>query len=218
MRATCEETTSPESPFQSRAFQLAVFCGAAPLVVGCSLFAIWLFVRLEILAGAGVWTMIVGFYLVLLGFLALGWHWWRARKSGNYDYSKTWKHMALCALLLLSNFPAAFAVISGGLLVKACNTIIIRNQRDHAIDDVHITGPGVDVHTGSIAPGESLRKWTWPSTEGEIQIKASVGELEYAEVGYFPVYPPFGDSARVTFKPNNRIAFITHSRNPNRWD
>ncbi len=197
---------------------MALLCGAAPLIFGCSLFAIWLLVRSEILEAAGVGTMVIGFWLVALGFLALAWHWRRARKSSNYDSSRTWKHLALCALLLLSNFPAAFAVIGGGLLVEACNTIIIRNQREHAIEDVHITGPGVDVHTGSIGPGESLRKWTWPSTEGEIQIKASAGDWEYAEVGYFSVYPPFGNSARVTFKSDNRIGFITHSRNPERWD
>jgi hypothetical protein len=82
----------------------AVFCGAAPLATGLSIFAVWYAGRADWLMAAGLFNIVAGLVLVAVGLACLIVYCWRAKSSALMG----WKARAVLAgLLRLFNFAAA---------------------------------------------------------------------------------------------------------------
>jgi len=64
----------------NRAYQVALFCGSFPLLVGVSIFLLWLITRWEWLMMAGSNTLFGGVALFTIGVVALArFHWLAVR-------------------------------------------------------------------------------------------------------------------------------------------
>ena len=87
----------------------ALFCGLAPLVAGCLIFLIWIPSRSMTLAGAGLLNIVVGTLLFVIGMIILLTHFVNLR--GPRRFSRFLSTSWLALLLLLINFPTAYAII-----------------------------------------------------------------------------------------------------------
>ncbi|MFI5403179.1 MAG: hypothetical protein ACHQ1G_09595 [Planctomycetota bacterium] len=92
------------------AYRLALLCGALPLVVGVSVFLLWLVTRADGLMLLGFFVLCGGLAFFAVGVLALGRFCWLAFREPQLP-ARFWAATIACALLLLSNFPVAGAII-----------------------------------------------------------------------------------------------------------
>lgn len=105
----CGRVFDPDDPATYRTAEFvrwywaAVVCGVAPLVVGTSIFLLWLVFEWEWLMGAGMLTIVGGTALVLAGGIFLASHVWQGRNAGCVRSGPV---IAVAALLMI-NFPAA---------------------------------------------------------------------------------------------------------------
>jgi hypothetical protein len=112
------------APAVNRAYRLALFCGACPLVVGVSIFLLWLVTRWEWLPQAGILTILGGCVLFLIGSFALLRAHWFAAHDPVVPKSKLWRATLLGAGLLLSNF-----LVAGGIIFIVVNFALNQPKR-----------------------------------------------------------------------------------------
>jgi hypothetical protein len=101
-----------------RAYRLAMSCGATPLLVGVSIFVLWLLTRWDLLMIAGILTLAAGPVLCAFAFLNLSHFLWLARREP--DLSPWRRRLAVfwCGGLLLANFPVAASIIYAVMAIK----------------------------------------------------------------------------------------------------
>ena len=95
-----------------RAYRVALFCGACPLVVGVTVFLLWLITHWDWLEMAGICTIGCGILLFIVGACSLIITHHTERTVYNVPRGKLWRSTLLCAGLLLSNFLAAAVIIA----------------------------------------------------------------------------------------------------------
>jgi multisubunit Na+/H+ antiporter MnhB subunit len=97
----------PDKP--SSLVRAAKFLGLAPLIAGCLIFLLWIPTRSVGLALAGLLNIAVGTILFLIGMLILFMH--LSRLQGPRRFARFLSSSWLALLLLLINFPTAYAII-----------------------------------------------------------------------------------------------------------
>jgi hypothetical protein len=95
----------------NRAYRIALFCGACPLVVGVSIFLLWLKTHWEWLETAGLLTIGLGCLFFVVGTVLLTISHRNKRRLGKVSRGRLWLSTLLCAGLLLSNFLTAALII-----------------------------------------------------------------------------------------------------------
>jgi hypothetical protein len=99
-------------PDMNRAYRNALLCGACPLVVGVTIFLLWLVTRWDWLILAGLCTIVGGVVAFLIGAFSLAIYFWFGWQTPELPRRKLWRSTLGCAGLLLSNFVAAGAIIA----------------------------------------------------------------------------------------------------------
>src|SRR6185312_7690842 len=132
----------------SRAYRVAMICGAVPLLVGLAIFLLWLITRWGWLMLAGVFTLYAGVVAVALGIIGL---------AMSPEVRRARPRLA-CAALLLVNFPVAFAICYAAVAVKTGYTVVVHNDSQKSLDRVRVSGGGCDVSFGTIPPGASVHR------------------------------------------------------------
>lgn len=197
-----------------RTFRIALLCGLLPLLVGVSLFVLWLITRWDWLMVGGFLTLYGGLASFLIGAIALTRYCWAACRSANPPRRK-WIPAALaCAALLLSNFPTAGGIIAGVIAIKTCYSVIVHNASQHALRDVRVCGGGCDADLGTIPPGGLARRSFWIQRDGELEFLAVSGSTTRHMIidGY--VTNGMGGRAEVVVEQNGSISVSNGSAEP----
>ena len=162
-------------------YRIAFFCGALPLCSGVSIFALWCLTRWDWLVLAGFWVIGVGLIFVMVGLTALLRFWTLRGKDASHSQSHNRWATAIGLAALLSNFPAAIAIVVAVSLILRMSTVFVRNETDHAVNQVRVFGGGVDEWIGTVSPGEVAEESFWIHTDGVLELSIQRGGVTETE-------------------------------------
>jgi hypothetical protein len=139
-------------------YRIALFCGGFPLITGISIFALWCLLRWDVLMLCGMVNILVGLILFLTGTVFL------LRFLSDGCESKLIKErrviieLVVVGSLLLANFPVAVVLVVAADRVRSRYVVTIVNESNQRIDDLHVTGGGIDANFGSVFPATSKKR------------------------------------------------------------
>lgn len=189
-----------------RAYRLALFCGATPLLVGLSIFFLWLFTHWQWLMIAGILTLAAGPVMFVFGLLNLAHFVGLARREPNLAPRRLRPAMFCSGSLLLANLPAAAGILAAVIAIETAYTVTVHNASGRPLEDVQVRGGGCDVFFGSIPPGGMARRSFWIRDDGELAFHATGGPVTYSVAnisGY--VTNGQGGQRTVTVNPDRSI-------------
>jgi hypothetical protein len=161
-----------------RALHTAILCGATPLLLGSLIDTTWRFTRWPWLETAGLFLIAAGIILVTTGAAFLVRHVWREFRAARTLRPKNWFHAVMVGVLLLANFPAAAIFTLSAIHVVTRYTVRVLNESGSAIDRFVVTGPGVRVDLGPIAPGHKVEHHLGFSGDGSLDFTARQGQSD----------------------------------------
>ncbi len=165
----------------NRAYQIALACGLVPLVVGTSIFVLWLVTRWNWLIPTGMLTIAAGMVVVGTGLVALLRYVWISRDDASVKPRRRRLATLLCAALLLVNFPAAAGITVAAIAIETSYTVIVHNATDRPLQNVHVVGGGRDIDLGTIGPRGSARRRFWIKHDGILELSAMSGAHPLSE-------------------------------------
>jgi len=155
-----------------RTLRVAVLSGLLPLLIGVSLFVLWIITRWDWLMLAGAILIYGGLASFVIGSIALVRYCWAACRSADPPRRK-WVPSALaCAALLLSNFPTAGGIIAAVIAIETCYSVVVHNDSQQSLSDVRVYGGGCEADLGTIPPGGHAQRSLWIKRDGELEFRA----------------------------------------------
>jgi len=192
-------------PPMSLSYRIALSCGALPLVVGISVFVLWLVTRWDSLMPIGATVIGVGVVFFLVGITALVRFYLTPRERAigllRSSGASTW----IAALLLLSNFPVALALVFAAMRIETAYIVEVRNESPQVLEGVRVFGGGCDVSLDAIPQGEAESRWLWIRGDGQLELQVRVeGEQQTTLIdGY--VSGSHGGHNTVTVGPGGTV-------------
>jgi hypothetical protein len=162
-----------------RLLKLAVILGAVPLLVGTLIYGAWRMTRLPWLEAAGMLTIYMGIAAFVVGAFALVRHLRHESRARRTTSRSLWFEGVLVGGLLLANFPAAAFFSLSAMNIHTRYTVRVHNDSDQPIESLVVTGPGVRVEFGPIAPGEHTHRHIHFSGDGTLDFSARQQELRF---------------------------------------
>jgi hypothetical protein len=195
-----------------RHLRLSVVLGAVPLLVGTLIYVTWRFTRRPWLEIAGMLTIPMGFVAVVAGTLALCRHLWPASGIQRPNGGTRRLQAVLVGGLLLANFPAAAYFAESAIDISTRYTVRVHNETDRPIESLVVTGPGVRVELGPIAPGERMHRHMHFSGDGALDFSARQQELQFG--GQLEGYVTGGSSGDTIIRITQPGVFEIHPAAP----
>ncbi|MFO0388710.1 MAG: hypothetical protein ACK502_03195 [Alphaproteobacteria bacterium] len=126
---------------EARYFKIAKHCALVPMVMGLTVFALWLVTRFDILMFAGVLVILLGVLLSFVGMVALF-----LAKIHAVRNNKPYKRACLRhGLLLLINFPLALGIIACADYLLSRYVVNIVNHSPHNVEKLEFIDPAGNV-------------------------------------------------------------------------
>ncbi len=163
----------------NQAYRNAVICGAVPLIVGVSVFLLWLVTRWDQLMTAGVATLYAGAFMLLIGVLELARYGWLGLKTPEFPRRKLWRSTLGVAALLMANPPVAAGVAFAAISVDTRYTVVVHNNTLQPLINARVFGGNCDETLSTIAPGDKARHSFRIECEGELKFSAAGGATIY---------------------------------------
>jgi len=176
--------------------QIAYACALVPMLLGVSIFLLWLNWRSPIFQSAGLAMIVIGLILLLPGGVAFG-NYVRLARQGDGQRS-IWRQWSLYLIpcLLLVNLPLAAGLASAAIYLENETRVTITNRTAHRLDDHTLTGGDVTFELPPLDPGESVTRTFHPAADGSFVYRWRAGDSDSAEsFGYFT--PGLGGSWQV---------------------
>jgi hypothetical protein len=170
----------------NRAYRIALFCGATPLIVGSSIFVLWFFARWEWLKLAGAGTLVAGALSGLAGVALLSWSYAQAREQPELTHAQAILATLRGLALLFVNFPAAAGILYAVEVIETAYAVEVQNQSAQPLDSVRVYGGGCDISFGVIPPHGAARRTFWIKGDGTlaVQVKRASDSAEAIVEGY----------------------------------
>ncbi len=201
----------PAQPM-NRAYRIALICGALPLVVGITVFVLWVCTDSEFFVTAGAFTVMGGLVCFVTGVLALAYYSWGAFRQPDYPKKKAWISTLACLGLLFSNFPAAFGLIVAAITIENRSYVVVHNETEAPLENVIIWSSGFAEALGTIPPqGKSEELKLNFARSRELRIHAVSGGTSRNKIIDDSFSPDWRDQIKVTFRPDGTIA-VNNSR------
>jgi hypothetical protein len=188
---------------------IATWCGALPLMVGTTVFVLWLLTNYRSLQGVGLFTIVGGFLLFLVGALCLVLDAGRSLPAADRN-RRRWKRLGV-ALLLLTNFPAAFVFIGVAARIEFSVSITVQNVGTAPIESFVVIAPGVRKELGPIPAGAERFVRFQPTGDGAVEYTMTLaGEtssgtlIDYVSAGMGDRCTVLVSGPSVTVVPNRR--------------
>jgi hypothetical protein len=192
------------------AYRVALLCGGFPLLVGVSVFLLWLATRADELMMAGVFVLFGGLACFAVGVLALARYCWLAFRAPELP-RRFWIATIACAALLLSNFPAAGVIMYAAEAIFSRYTVVIRNDSDRSVEDVEVSGNGrLYFSTDSILPGDVVEGSFRLHHEGGLDLHARTGAAALSKE--IDGYCIDGCHTIVTIRPGGAVSAVQRFR------
>lgn len=150
------------------------------MLVGTLIYATWRVTRWHWLETAGLFTIPIGFAAFIVGAVALWRHLWRESRVQCTTSRPLWLQGVLVGGLLLANFPAAAFFTLSAIDVSTRYTVRVLNDSDRPIESLVVTGPGIRVELGPIAPGQRTRQHIHFRGDGALDFSARQQELQFS--------------------------------------
>jgi hypothetical protein len=148
-----------------------VWCGALPLTFGTIVFSLWLVTRYGGFALLGLFTIVGGCILFLIGAAYLIADVAYGPPPAAPPEARGWKR-AGAALLLLSNFPAAAAIVATVSYMESAMQVTVQNVGNTGIDRLVMTWPDGDIDFGTIPPGGTSTRTVHLQGAGKVTFEA----------------------------------------------
>ena len=196
-------------PITTGIYRVALIFGAGPLVVGTSIFLLWLLTGWGVLEVAGMFTIITCVLGLVPAIIILQNHLWDARKAVDLPRSQFWIAVIVCLGALLVNFPAAYAIMYYAEAKDVQRYVVeVRNRMETPIDDVRVFGGGVDVSYGEIPSRDAHTRRFWIKQDGELRIKAFYNGSNHEALVDAQAIETRGKRFRVTIRRSGDIAVV----------
>jgi len=177
-----------------------------PLLVGVTIFLLWLVTDSDVFMVAGILTMYAGTVVVVFGLVVLARFYWKASVDTEIPRRKLKLRTALCAALLLINFPAAVGLSIIAIWLKTEYSITIYNASSAILHDVRVVGGGEEAWFGTLSSGENTQNSIWISTDGTLRISAvREGDTISGVIDDY-VTNSMGGNTHVTIHPDKTIS------------
>lgn len=159
----------------NRAYRVALISGALPLLVGVSIFTLWMITRWDWLFLAGIFTLYSGVAIFCVGAVALARFCWLAFSIPELPRRRLWIASIGCAALLLSNFAVAACITATAIAIETRYTVIVHNASEQPLSGVRVFGGGCEVDFGTIPPDGVVRRSFWIQHDGALECRALRG-------------------------------------------
>jgi hypothetical protein len=190
----------------NRLYQLAIVCGALPLLTGISIFVLWVITKKPWLTEAGLYTLSGGAALLLIGAVALACFCWNAFRKPNTPSRRLWLATLACAGLLLSNFPVAGGIILAVLHLESRYVVVVHNASPLPLTKVRVVGGGCERDFGTIRPGRQAQRTHWIKQDGHLKFHAVQGPKTHDQLIDEYITPGLGGRTTVTANPDNTLS------------
>lgn len=195
----------------SLALKTALFCGAGPLLLGTLIYTTWHVTRWTWLETAGLFMIAAGTISVTIGAVFLVRHVWREFQATRSLRPKRWLQMVMVGGLLLVNFPAAAIFTLSAINVVTRYTVRVLNESGNAIESFVVTGPGVRMELGPIAPGRRVVRHLGFCGDGPLDFTARQGQSTFRGVLEGYVTGGVGGDTTIRLMPESQ--YEIHHRN-----
>lgn len=190
----------------NRACQVALICGALPLLVGILIFLMWFITRWNWLMMAGMFTLFGGVAVFFIGAIALVCFFWLAFRTPELPRRRLWLSTLGCAALLLSNFAVAGGITASVIAIETRYTVVVHNTSQLPLSGVRVFGGGCEADFGTIPPNGIIRRSFWIQHDGELEFRAVSGATTHSQTidGY--VTRNMGGHTTVNINPDAMIS------------
>jgi hypothetical protein len=155
-------------------FRIAIYCALLPLVTGILIFAAWILSGWQWLMLAGLYTIVGGIVCFFVGCIVLNVHVVRAFRRAPQSRRSTKRAGTLVGILLLSNFPIAILCAWTALSIDGAYLVTVVNTSGSPLDSFVLSGPGLSVELGPLAPGDRARHLCRLNGDGGIDFSATL--------------------------------------------
>lgn len=160
-------------------YRIAKYCAVIPMIVGISIFVLWLLTRWDEWMMLGAFTLIGGLALLIVGFLALGAYYWIASRSPGIPRQQIKPTMFKVIGLLFSNFLVAGGIIAAVLFLGCRYTVVIHNTTQQSLDDVRVFGAGANFTFESIPPGATAQQSICIKQDGLLMLETVINSTKH---------------------------------------
>jgi hypothetical protein len=192
----------------NQAHRVALFCWAAPLIVGVIEFFVWVKTREPVLMAIGTAILFAGTALFFFGMIALMRGHAIAAESIRDNKPSPWGKTALITLLLLTNFPIAGAIIFAAIEVQTSYSVVVHNKTTNEIEDCRLEMNGRVERFGKITAGATASRTFWIRGDGSLIFVASINGVQRRETIDEYVTNSLGGRKMVTIEEDFTISVI----------
>ena len=164
-----QRTLSSPFPF----YKTAVLCGAAPLVVGTAIFLFWLLTGWEWLMMAGTVTIGCGVLCFLAGAVCLVIESHRLSPATALEDRHDRRRQRRGWLLLLVNFPVAFAILVAVIAIRMDYVVVLVNVDPVPIDRFVLVTPDGNIDLDRIPASGRVRVRPPKGLDGPLRFESS---------------------------------------------
>ena len=190
----------------SRYLLAALFCALLPLVTGTAIFFAWLWLRWDGFEVAGMVTIFAGVVLFVVGGICLLVHNAKRGSSTPTGFWQSPKVSVVACLLLFLNFPVAAVYTTAAIDFKYRFYVTVQNAGNQQIESFVVTGGGVEIEFGPIAPNTTVRRSFNIAHEGELLFRTTSDGIESTGIVYEYIWETnLGGRRRVLINPDHTI-------------
>ena len=172
-------------------YQAALLCGLAPLLIGTTIFLVWLVTRWPVFEAAGFITILCGVPSVIVGFVLLAASVFTqssspgARQGSANRRRALIRYVAAIAILLI-NFPAAAFIVSTVSEIMTRYVLTVANDGPRPLEDTIVSGGGITARFGTIGRGAEVTRVFNIQRDGELILRTKRGDndIELTIDGY----------------------------------
>jgi hypothetical protein len=188
--------------------RIAWFCGACPLLVGISIFVLWLITHWQWLMMAGLITICGGIALIAIGMIALVYGRWNDPLALAWHGKRFWMGTIGCVMLMSSNIPVAAGLVTVVVALETRYTVVVCNASQQPLEKIHIFGGGVDRKLDAIASGKNARCSFWVHGDGPLEMDCCLGSTTHSGIidGY--VTGNMGGRTVVTVQDDGEFSVV----------
>lgn len=187
------------------AFRVAIACALVPLLIGLCVFAGWLVTKSEWLMVAGIFDIYLGVALFFVGAICTAVYFVTARRSPGPSTKRIGLRAALCACLLLVNFPIAGSLAFAASHIFSAFNFTIENESEKILTDVEVSGPGVKLSFSCVPPEGFVEGTMHFDNDGEVRLLATFDGEQHNEIVEGYVTRGMGGDVRILVDASGQI-------------